>query len=206
MHLLIGLLGLMVGGLVIRWLRPNKSLPSVIPGNWPLLGHLPAITQGGLFRFIHQQCSANRRIFTLKLGAVPMVIINDVATARELLTRKFQTFHDRPLPPVGVPPPLKNGLIFAQGVTWKRQREACNPMFAASSTNYARGFSQEIQSCLQTFVAELSTEAKAAPRGLDIYRFILKSRQVLSRKPISPYRLQSIHCSPWNCLRFHLNW
>nr|GMD69137.1 cytochrome P450 82C4-like [Ipomoea batatas] len=98
----LALAGIFIFALLCTSWRGRKSnsntLPPVVPGAWPLIGHLRQLTSGKepLIRTLGALADKYGPIFTVRIGMQPSVIISSWETARDCFSTNDKILADRP--------------------------------------------------------------------------------------------------------------
>ncbi|PIK42887.1 putative cytochrome P450 3A24 [Apostichopus japonicus] len=97
----------------------------------PFLGHYHKFISGGFTEFIHRSAKQHGKIFGMLLGSSPVVVIGDADILKEILVRKFSSFHNR-RPQAIDDYPVNKALTRLEGARWKQVRNTITPAFSAS--------------------------------------------------------------------------
>ncbi|KAK1896882.1 Cytochrome P450 2J2 [Dissostichus eleginoides] len=126
--LLLFTLVLLLVALGLRSRRP-RSFP---PGPWalPLVGNILSLDFNNLHNDMTKLAEQYGNVYSLKMGPVWMVVLNGFSTLQEGLS-KGDHMTDRPAFPIHTDVLPDLGIIFANGYSWKQQRQ-----FALSTLKY----------------------------------------------------------------------
>ncbi|GJP69559.1 hypothetical protein CLOP_g560 [Closterium sp. NIES-67] len=97
-----------------------------------VVGNIKEIVSKGHYQCHVDWMAAHGHLYSYLYGPRRVVAVSSPALVREVLLRRFKTFHDRPVPPTASPT-TDRGLLFARGNHWAGLRSALTPMFHRST-------------------------------------------------------------------------
>lgn len=103
--------------------RKSNNIPPVPVKPYPILGHLTMLKKNGPRKMINKWKDETGNIYSIYMGNKLVVVLSGYDLLKEALVKQAGSFSDRPVPITAHKFPDKiEGIIFANGETWKEQR------------------------------------------------------------------------------------
>ncbi len=99
------------------------------PRGWPVVGLLPALRKDPL-SYLRGIAEEYPRMATLRLGLDKVLMVNDPILIEEVLVHQSENFNDKSKYYRRAGEVLADGVIPANGDSWRSQRDAISPSFA----------------------------------------------------------------------------
>lgn len=113
--------------------------------------------------FYHK--NKQHKVFGIYMFYRPILVINDLMVAQDIMIKDFNNFHDRPMPVDEENDPLSAHLFSVAGQKWRDLRVKFTPTFTSGKL---KGMFPIIRSCGQTLEDYLIKNKKT---GVDVFEF-----------------------------------